>query len=133
MSKDSLKDLSNRMKVFEKECQNTGEKLVFEHFKDVFEKHPELKSFGWKQYANYYCDGGPCNFYVRSEDLTINGNDYNDYDDDFPEDLVDVSTAVTIVLNDIDNHILKMIFGPDQHVIIHRNGKIDNNDFSEHD
>jgi hypothetical protein len=41
----------------------------------LFEKYPALKSFTWQQYTAYYCDGGPCGFYVRGESTSFNESD----------------------------------------------------------
>jgi hypothetical protein len=44
--------------------------------RELFESHPGLESFGWRQYSPHFNDGEPCYFRARNEDLeslTING------------------------------------------------------------
>lgn len=107
---------------------------LFKFFtKALFDRHSSLQSFGWKQYANYYCDGGPCNFYVCSDNLDINEKRTN-YGDKFlkPEDRYAYEDAC-IVIGSLDEEMLKLVFGPEQSITVHRDGRIDNTQFTDHE
>lgn len=49
----------------------------------VFEQHPVLESFGWRQYTPYFNDGDPCVFRACTADFVINGLDQ--YEADAPD------------------------------------------------
>lgn len=41
----------------------------------LFEKHPKLESFGWRQYTPYFNDGEECTFSAHVDEPDINGID----------------------------------------------------------
>src|SRR5262249_17880858 len=48
--------------------------------KALFESHPKLESFGWRQYTPSYCDGAPCSLVVWYTEPDINGIDGDEVD-----------------------------------------------------
>lgn len=52
----------------------------------LFEKHPKLESFGWRQYTPYFNDGEECTFSAHVDEPDING--IYGYDADFEKEFV---------------------------------------------
>jgi hypothetical protein len=130
-----LNDLNKKLKTLREEIKKMSEQEFSKYLQEyVFSKMPQLESVGWKQYANYFCDGDPCSFYVH--DYTLEFNEM--YIEEDEESLMklegyeDAKTAMQEFLFDIDSEIFEMTFGPDQHIVIHRNGKIENNEYGTH-
>lgn len=60
-----------------KQLQQDGETQAAELFKPLFEKHPELNQFSWRQYTVYFNDGDTCDFsaYLDEVDAIVNGEE----------------------------------------------------------
>lgn len=135
----NLKDLNKKFQTLKEEIKKTSENAFNQYLKEnVFNKMPELQSVGWKQYANYFCDGGPCDFYVHDYTLELNGisiEEEADLDESFikMEGYTSVIKAMQSLFADIDAEIFEMAFGSDQHIVIHRDGKIENNSYQDHE
>lgn len=43
--------------------------------KEIFDKYPNMESFSWQEYTDYFNDGDTCHFHVHAdaESITING------------------------------------------------------------
>lgn len=52
----------------------------------LFEKHPKLESFGWRQYTPYFNDGEECTFSAHTDEPDI--NDINGYDVNFGDEMI---------------------------------------------
>lgn len=97
----------------------------------IFNKYPAVKEFTWTQYANYFCDGGPCNFYVHDYETTINGVDYEDSEG--LEAIGEGADACMAFLSQIPSDIFKKAFGPDQRVTLYQDGRVVNEEYSDHE
>lgn len=136
------KEKSPEQLAFEKALKETNEKIndlkkeqekaLLPLLQTVFKVHPELKSYSWKQYASYWCDGGPCSFYVQEEEIELNGKDCS-YGDDVPEELSKAFDDVVELVGSLDANVLEAVFGSDQHITVFANGKIKNKDYGDHD
>ena len=67
----SLKKITEAKKDLEKRT----EAAIKEAIQELFNKHPILKSFGWKQYAPYFNDGEPCYFSLSHYHFSLNKTD----------------------------------------------------------
>lgn len=80
---DKLKDLKNKssqINQIKKEIKDMSSGL-FDDFKEyIFNKYPELESFGWTQYTPYFNDGESCMFYANIDYLKINDEYADDSD-----------------------------------------------------
>lgn len=79
---NKLEALKEKMANLRKEYVETAKVEFTELSKELFEKYPELKSFGWAQYTPYFNDGEECVFAARTDRETIYINGVNEWDDD---------------------------------------------------
>lgn len=105
----------------------------------LFEKHPKLESFGWRQYTPYFNDGEECTFSAHVDEPDINGMD--GYDADFSREFVtdyekgaekrnenyDIEVAaaqkdVIEFLQNIDESVLRDLFDDHVRVTVTREG-----------
>lgn len=109
--------------------------------KAVFDKHPALESFRWTQYTPYFNDGDECTFSANIDDPYINGkdsyddessstkyekNDQGEYVDvpnpDYKPEIAAARKDVTEFLSNIDESVLRDMFGDHKEVTVTRNG-----------
>lgn len=146
MSKLKLNELVkhfNREKEF---LKNQAQTLFVGAAKELFEKYPELASFGWEQYAPYFNDGDACVFSVYADYPTINDYDtgserfvngaYENEDGELTSEqatFIDkVRKPIAALINTLPDDIMQEIFGSDTRVTITQDGKI-TNDETSHD
>lgn len=68
------------------EAEKIAKQAFAEGAKKLFEENPNLKRFGWNQYAPGFNDGDPCVFTAHVDDCLINGSDPCGHDEDQDED-----------------------------------------------
>lgn len=79
----SIKALTEEIAQAKAEFTEKGKAMFSEISKQLFERHPQLESFGWKQYTDYFADGDPCTFGVHADldwGLEINGESTSELD-----------------------------------------------------
>lgn len=97
-----LKEKNNQIYKIKKEIKDMSSGL-FEDFQSyIFEKYPDIHSFGWTQYTPYFNDGEACIFYANTDYLKIN-DEYADDSDWF--------SPVNITKNGTWNRDLKVYEG----------------------
>jgi len=109
--------------------------------KEIFEKHPFVEQFNFKQYANYFCDGDPCEFFIDTYHFYVNErscyedsvDDVDDLDEADVEKLEAAAKDICSFLNSLEQEPMKMAFGPDQTITVYRDGRVENNHFGDHD
>ena len=159
---EKLADLKNKnSKIYEikREIIDMSSGLFDEFREHVFNKYPELESFGWTQYTPYFNDGEACTFYTNINYLKIN-DEYADESDwispiniiksgnwnrdlkvyegreeepneDYNEALVNTCDEIISFLENFDNDFYLNKFGDHAEVIVTKNG-IDISDY-DHD
>lgn len=129
-----------------------GKVLFHEALSDVFEKHPKLNSFGWKQYTPYWNDGEPCTFGLGQVE-EINGYEDNSYDSSPNQDeggegynpwnnisiswkkIVGNPEADSMVkdlngfIDQFPLEVMEALFGDHSSVKIYRNGKVERQNY----
>jgi hypothetical protein len=97
---------------------------------ELFEKFPDLESFAWTQYTDYFNDGDTCRFHVHSDMyyLDINGErgEGAAYDDPRAE-------AIGELLDSMDADDMEAAFGDHVKVTIRRSGETEIEEYTEHD
>jgi hypothetical protein len=73
--KSKLNDIQKQIDKLEKQAEKESSKLISKGFKEIFKKHPELKSFSWTQYTPYFNDGDECVFNAYTDYLIINDSE----------------------------------------------------------
>jgi hypothetical protein len=105
--------------------------------KDLFEAHSTLDSFAFKAYTKYFNDGDTCYYSVQSDwGLEINEQyvDSDDEDtDEAQENLGELSSAVSEFLGLFDDEIIRDMFGDHIQVTIHRDGRAEIDEYTDHD
>lgn len=141
MSNLSLQKLVEKFEKAKKEIQDQAKEAFLSASKELFDEYPELKSFGWTQYAPYFNDGNPCVFSVNADYPTINGydedrgsfqtdeegGDYYDERELTEEEEKTIKKArrpVIKLLSALPDEIMQEIFGDDIRVTVTRNLKI---------
>ncbi len=104
--------------------------------KELFETNPDLESFGFKCYANYFNDGDICSFEVYGDYPDINGVDGYNIDADSDSDnqkLENLQLKVREFINAFPTELFEDIYGNDTAVTIYRDGKTEIEEYTEHD
>ena len=95
----------------------------------IFREYPELESFHWTQYTNFFNDGEPCYFAYRGMGVGEPDED-GEYEDSKSYELLDELNDTLANTPDI---ILQDLFGEDSKVTVTKQG-IDIQDYSgEHE
>jgi hypothetical protein len=124
----SLEKLVSEYGVFQ---QRTGE-LVKELrvnfpplFTKLFEKHPWVESFSWRQ-CEPWNDGEETEFEVMGDSEQITINDLNWYDDEIYNDEAkkDVFKEFAAALEEVPIEIMKALFGESNEVELKRGGEM---------
>lgn len=74
-------EIKKKMQDLKKTYLAAAKEEFKEASQSLFDKHSRLKSFGWRQYTPYFCDGDICEFGVRNDEPIINGFDRWDKDE----------------------------------------------------
>jgi len=146
VSNSKLNEIVKHFNEEKSKIQKQARTLFTEAAKELFEKYPELASFGWEQYAPYFNDGDACVFSVHADYPTINGYDtgadrfvdgsYGNEDGELTNEqasFIDkVKKPIAALINTLPDDIMQEIFGSDTRVTITQDGKI-TNDETSHD
>lgn len=82
----TYEDLRKMKKAYE-EARDAGAKdALRDHFKGLFELHPDVAAIRWRQYTPYFNDGEPCTFKVSDPEVLLIGrnpevDEYNEGED----------------------------------------------------
>jgi hypothetical protein len=82
----TYEDLRKMKKAYE-EARDAGAKdALRDHFKGLFELHPDVAAIRWRQYTPYFNDGEPCTFRVCDPEVLLVGrnpdvDEYNEGED----------------------------------------------------
>jgi len=98
------------------EFNNEAKSLFLSISEKFFLDNPEMESYSWTQYQNYFNDGDECHFYVYAEDcIEINGLECGEDDDALPQKLYeDLSDFIMAFPSDL----MKDIFGNHKRVTV---------------
>lgn len=77
---EELKKMNAELEELQKAHLEKSKVLFTDVSKKLFEKHPALESYSWRQYTPYFNDGDECVFSARTDYPTINGEDPDDSD-----------------------------------------------------
>src|SRR5271167_1978897 len=68
---DGLTELTAQIATIKKQVEKLVSEKLHDKFLELFDKYPNLVSFSWTQYANFFNDGDPCEFYVHTDSESI--------------------------------------------------------------
>src|SRR5271155_1039404 len=68
---DGLTELTTQIGTLNKQIEKLVSEKLHLKFIELFDEYPNLVSFSWTQYANFFNDGDPCNFYVHTDSESI--------------------------------------------------------------
>lgn len=137
-----MKEYKDAKENLEKEASKVREaaKAAFKAgAMELFEQHPDLKSFGWKQATPYFNDGDECVFSAYTDAPDINGENGEDLDDGKEYDpktgkyeqvreptvAYKLRDPVSDFLSQFDNDTMKGMFGDHASVTVFRKGEIE--------
>lgn len=126
----SLENLRSQINTARKSMKELAQKHLIDEALVIFNKYPELNSFGWMQYTSYWNDGEPTSFtvYLDSYCLDINDDGSGGYDESFRP----AAEEIEKLLSSIEDCMLD-IFGDHTKVIIFRDGSIEQEEYTSHE
>jgi hypothetical protein len=156
---EHLKSKNSQIDNLKKEIKDMSSEL-FDDFRDyIFNKYPQIESFGWTQYTPYFNDGESCVFYANTDYIKINEEYVDDSDwfspinivkignwnrelrvyegreeepnPNYNKNLVDASYEIGDFLGNFDNDFYLSKFGDHAEITMTKNG-IDISDY-DHD
>jgi hypothetical protein len=117
------------MRELEKKYKSIGKDVFKAEVKELFDAHPDLISFGWRQYTPSFNDGEPCTFRCYKDSPTVNGKgEWDEEDDvlDYPtltDDQYDaICKAVNDVLDGYSDRDMEALFGDCVKLTVTRKG-----------
>ena len=129
----SAKDELKKIKKNRKSLADQVRDLFQEGTKEIFDKYPELRSFGWNQYTPSFCDGDPCHFHV-GEEIIVNGysgeDRYPEWDEDENGDSTEIEEKklnkiigeIDDLRGEVDYSLLEGMFGDNVVITVTRDG-----------
>ena len=159
MSKlDQIKQKLADFEVKRQELLAEIQKDFPEIFKDALSESKIINSIGWRQYTVYFNDGDECYFSTYFDDvdynIEVNGMLLEDLEGDEEEyKLVEqkwenggyvpnpnydegerkILESIVKAIAQIDDTILKQLFGDHKMITIHKDGSITVEDYTDHD
>jgi hypothetical protein len=127
----------NFEQAFRKAQEQYQESFVVALQETVFAHNPFVEKVTWTQYANFYCDGGPCDFYVDSDSCRINNEEpfyslEEDEEDPHSIQVFHATKTLNSFLQNLSDALMKQTFGGDQKITVYRDGKIENDYYGGH-
>lgn len=135
---DQLKTLkaqiAEKRKAIEAQCKD----VFHAESTKVFERHPKLESFSWRQYTPYFNDGEPCEFGVDNDyiDIKFDGKEFEEVGEwTFKSDhrkyhteeqdtagLQEAYADIRVLLDTFDEEDYKFMFGDHAEVVATKDG-----------
>lgn len=141
-----INDLIKQYYDIEDKLKNISDEDFSGLFTGFFESHPNILEMTFYAYADFFADGDPTPFYIRTYSYKIkftngeNGKLYEDYDDKELEEMGvkqkeqdSIYTNFSKILNNIPDFIVQKLFGSDVSITINRDGKISSEYYGNHD
>lgn len=146
----SYKDARAAVEAARKSAQKTMESTFAKEASVLFGQHPELESFAWRQYTDYFNDGDTCTFGAHTDEPDINGvrgyhvDSGKEYDESAqkyvrrraPSVEYRLQPIVAKFLNQFHNEDMEAMFGDHKQITVTRgeNGpKVEVDDYTNHD
>lgn len=133
-AQEKIKQLQEEIKSSRTAYTNRAKELFADATKELFEKYPEMESFSWRQYTQYFNDGDECTFHVYHWDDCVGINEDGGWDNGYKKDdwRRKAQDDVSDLLGSIDEEVLKDIYDDHVTVTVYRNGKSET-ETCEHD
>jgi hypothetical protein len=137
---EKLKEMNAELEALKKTHLEKSKAMFTDVAKELFEKHSVLESFEWTQYTPYFNDGSECTFSAYVDDPRINGLGYysgncqetfwkqvdgkyqNVPNPNYDPKMSVARKDVTEFLQNIDEAVLRDMFGDHVQVTVTRNG-----------
>lgn len=142
---EELKAMNEELATLQKEHLEKSKAMFSKIAAKIFDAHPKLESFGWRQYTPYFNDGDECVFSAHTDEPDING--INGYDCNFEHELITNYGAekvngqypkmtnklynpelhkaqqdVMTFLYEVEDNVLRQMFGDHKHITVSRDG-----------
>ncbi len=121
----AFKSLKRQLSDLKKEYMKAGKAAFGDESKTLFDKHPKLKEYGWRQYTPYFNDGEPCTFRACTDDPDINGVDWWAENEDAGMTKAEFEAAandVAVFLSAFDDDVMEHLFGDHVRVKVTKKG-----------
>lgn len=128
---DSNRYVEIRKKIQEAKDRALEEaKVLFQDMsQDVFNRYPDMSSFGWVQYTPYFNDGDPCYFSAHTDSYAIRINEDWMESDEWDENeeargakVLPEPEEISAMLSVFDDSDLESMFGDHVEIQVTRGG-----------
>ncbi len=129
-----LQDINNKLNALKKQATEQFSEAFLEHIRPVFEKYPELESFGFRGWVPYFSDGEECVFGLRaySDAIEINGEEgFSAYSKN-KDWRNDAASDLDKIINEIDDSLFQQALGNHFQVTVTRE-KVNVSEYRDHD
>lgn len=139
---DSFKAAKDAMKKVREEASAIAKQAFKEGSKALFEQHPKLLAFGWRQYTPYFNDSDPCVFGVNEPAVLMEDDEECDIEDNYwlyirnrfygekkESEAGKAQKAVHQFINIFPEEILKSTFGDHMKIVVHRDGRLEEEEY----
>ena len=107
-----------QVEALREKLQVTGEQFLLEHFKNTFEKYPQLHSVSWSQYTPYFNDGDTCTFRSNHEYADIEGDGLEYGKPEYEA----IKKEIRTFLSQFDDDLLKALCGDHVQLVVTKEG-----------
>lgn len=143
---ERVEELRGKMSELREEMAQQAKDAFHECVRDLFEEHPTLIEFSWRQFTPYFNDGDTCYFGARTGEIGLRTADdeseefgnYDTYDwvegEKVQKDLTPfqkAGLAALAVLEAFDEDNYESMFGDHCKIVVTREG-VEVNDYSDH-
>jgi hypothetical protein len=111
--------LRKQMDAARMQMKQIAEQCIKEGFQSIFDEYPHVESIWWTQYTQYWNDGEPCHFHVRTSSLEVICDENSSEDDPWFNDAYGKAEAL---LEAFDEGDMEAVFGDHVQVNVTRDG-----------
>ena len=115
---EQFSEFKRQVEALRGQLQKTGEQFLIEHFKNIFEKYPQLDRVSWTQYTPYFNDGEECTFSSHHEWAEIEGEGLEYGKPEYEG----IKKEIRTFLSQFDDELLKNLFGDHVQIIVSKEG-----------
>lgn len=109
-----------------KALNEEGREVFLKASREIFDRFPSVRQFGWTQYTPYFNDGDECVFRTHTEDeeIIVNGvRGWSHEDGEYVWDF-NVYRYIADFLQQINEELLHGVFGDHAEILINRDGTL---------
>jgi len=135
------KEYAAKMDALRAEMKEKAQEYFKAGLKNLFAEHPDLNSFSWTQYTQFWNDGDQCYFSVHAyaESVYVNGENGEEHylrleqEGKEYDEAMRLPRAVCDFINTFSNEDMQTMFGDHVEITVNRNEDIATQSYRSHD